>query len=132
MDCRDGDFLLDIFRSLLRQRQLQEYRAAIENKKKPKKKPSGTTQPQDDTNDELWSGFEVTVHSQVLRSAAIVTVQESIGRFLPDGGQDYIMKVRAMAHSERGAKYVDLDELIEIVMEPWQVVGVFLIHVISL
>ncbi len=66
----------------------------------------------------------VVVKSDILRSAAIKTTEHLFKNWLPDGGQDYVVKIKSMEHSEKGTKYVDVDQVIEILIEPWHTVRI--------
>lgn len=58
----------------------------------------------------------------VIRAAAVSTVQEVFKKLLPDGGEDASMKVRAMPATEKGARFVDLDHVVQLSLEPWRAV----------
>ncbi len=60
-----------------------------------------------------------TLRPDITRVGALHTVHTLFEKWLPDGGEDYLMKVRAMNHSDKGQRYVDLDDLIDILIEPW-------------
>jgi hypothetical protein len=51
----------------------------------------------------MWENLHKTsIDSDVLRTSAIQTVQEIFGKWLPDGGLDYVTKVRNMVGTYRG------------------------------
>ncbi len=64
----------------------------------------------------------IVVKSDISRTSAIKTTEHLFRHWMPDGGQDYVIKVRSMNASEKGPKFVDVDEFIEILIEPWHTV----------
>ncbi len=87
MDIRDTDFVLQIIRLLLDQGELQSdaqraYKAKVL----------------------VHSG--VFIRPDISRTVALNTVQQLFEKWLPDGGDDYLIKVRSMQHSEQGQKFV--------------------------
>ena len=64
----------------------------------------------------------VVFKADVLRSACLKVIHNIFEDWLPDGGHDYAVKVKTMEHTDKGSKYVDMDEFIEILIEPWQTV----------
>ena len=64
----------------------------------------------------------IVIKSDVSRANAIKTTEHLFRNWLPDGGQDYVIKVKSMNSSDKGPKYVDVDEFIEILIEPWHTV----------
>jgi len=100
MDVRDTDFILSILSNLVKLGELVPEKAS-------KKKLSKTS---------------VIIKPDILRSSAISTVQTIFEKWLPDGGHDYVLKVKAMPHTEKGQKYVDVDNFIEILLDPWHTV----------
>lgn len=97
MDVRDTDFVLSVVAALMDLGELVEEKAS---RRKLTKR-------------------SVVVKPDILRSAAIKTVENLFRAWLPDGGQDYVLKVKTMSHTEKGTKYIDVDEFIEILIEPW-------------
>jgi len=97
MDVRDTDFVLSVLASLLDLGELVEEKAS---RRKLTKR-------------------SVVAKPDILRASALKTVENLFQAWLPDGGQDYAHKVKAMAHTDKGSKYVDVDEFIEILIEPW-------------
>jgi len=63
-----------------------------------------------------------TLRPDITRAGALSAVHSIFERWLPDGGEDYVIKVRSMPHSDKGQRFVDLDEFIEILIEPWTAV----------
>lgn len=100
LDIRDSDFILSIINSLSKLGELVPEKAT-------KKKQSKNS---------------VVIKPDVLRSAAVTTVQSVFEKWLPDGGHDYVLKVKAMPGTERGTKYIDIDDYIELMIEPWHTV----------
>ncbi len=97
MDVRDTDFVLSVLSALIGQGEI----CPDADKRKAVVKLGETLRP------------------DVTRVSALHTVHSLFEKWLPDGGEDYLMKVRAMNHSDKGQRYVDLDELIDILIEPW-------------
>ena len=100
MDVRDTDFILSVLQSLIAQGELVPDKAS-------RRKMSKTA---------------VQIKPEVLRTSAINTVQTIFEKWLPDGGQDYVLKIKTMISADRGQKYCDVDELIEMLIEPWHTV----------
>ena len=100
LDIRDSDFILSIISSLVKLGELVPEKAS-------KKKFSKTS---------------VVIKPDILRSSAVTTLQSIFEKWLPDGGHDYVLKVKAMSGTERGGKYIDLDDFIELMIEPWHTV----------
>lgn len=87
MDVRDTDFILQILECLVRQGEL-----TAENLKFSKKR--NVLQ------------FGTFTRPDISRTAAISTVHELFRDWLPDGGEDYSLKVKTMQPSELGPRYV--------------------------
>lgn len=88
MDMRDTDFILDVLRCLIKQGEmLPDFHKSM-NKKQASGKSSALMRP------------------DVLRIAAVHAVQDTFGKWLPDGGEDYVMKVKALPQTEKGSRYV--------------------------
>lgn len=132
MDTRDTGFLMDVYRSLVHQGQLKYMdvppplaskrghgHAVAAASKRSNPKPSGRHDADDEDAMPLYDGLDVTVQVDIHRQAALQTVYDLVGRFLPDGGQDYLMKVRALNATDKGPKYIDVDELVDLMIEPW-------------
>lgn len=87
MDLRDTDFVLHVLRHLVDQGELQsDALKAVKNK--------------------VSANSAVYIRPDISRAAAISTVQAIFDKWLPDGGEDYLIKVRSMQHSELGQRYV--------------------------
>jgi hypothetical protein len=56
------------------------------------------------------------------RGLALKAVHDIFGKWLSDGGDEYLMKVRALPNTERGKRYIDVDAFMEILQEPWHAV----------
>ena len=87
MDVRDTDFILEVLQSLFIHGELQ----SDVNKSSKKKGPHQN------------SNF---IRPDILRLTAVHVVQEIFEKWLPDGGEDYIIKVKSMQASDLGARYV--------------------------
>lgn len=97
LDVRDTDFVLNVLQSLIDKGELCQQ---VDRRKSSTK-------------------IGESLKPDILRTAAVQTVQDIFSHWLTDGGEDYVIKVRSMAHSDKGSKYVDLDEFIEVLLEPW-------------
>jgi len=102
LDVRDSGFILSIINNLIKLGEL------VSEKSSSKKKISKTS--------------SVVIKPDILRSAAVTTLQSIFDKWLPDGGHDYVLKVKAMPSTERGLKYIDLDDYVELLIEPWHTV----------
>jgi len=52
----------------------------------------------------------------------LAALHQLFRRLLPDGGEEVAMKVRALPHSEKGARFVDVDLVLQLALEPWRTV----------
>jgi len=100
LDIRDTEFVLSVIRHLIKLGELVPEKAS-------KKKLT--------TN-------AVVIKPDISKSAAVATVQALFEKWLPDGGHDYVLKVKALVPTTRGNKFIDLDEFIELLIEPWHTV----------
>eukprot|EP01039_Chlorochromonas_danica_P000143 gene142-151_t len=100
MDIRDTDFILQVLRHLLDLGELQ-----AEALKVTKNKVSATS--------------TIYIRPDISRAAALTTVQRVFDKWLPDGGEDCIIKVRSAQHSELGQRYIDVDQFVEMLIDPW-------------
>eukprot|EP01038_Epipyxis_sp_PR26KG_P013380 gene13380-17942_t len=112
LDVRDTDFILhtlDVLMShgeLVADEQALHSVKAIQNKSKQLK------------------SLLTIVHSDILRSTALVALKQVFDKWLPDNGEEYSLKIRSLPNGVRGAKYVDVDRYIQVLMEPWQQVRI--------
>jgi len=88
MDVRDTDFVLHVLACLLRQGEL------MPDLFKSLKTKSAVIKS------------SVLVRPDVLRISATHLVQDTFAKWLPDGGEDFVMKVKAMQSTEKGFRYV--------------------------
>ena len=100
MDVRDTDFILTIIQQLMDLGELVPDKAS-------RRKLTKTS---------------IVVKSDILRANALKTTEILFETWLPDGGQDYVLKVKSMQHTDKGHKYIDIDEFIEALIEPWHTV----------
>lgn len=107
LDVRDTQFILDVIIALMRHGELLSdinQKLLGKNQKKIASTPSAASQ----------SGNSVVatqaaashIRPDISRINAINTVHEIFGKWLPDGGEDYVTKIRTMQHSELGQRYV--------------------------
>ncbi|RYH29372.1 hypothetical protein EON65_08770 [archaeon] len=87
MDIRDTGFLLGVIR------QLTELGELVSDSQKANK-------------GKMLAHSAVYIRPDISRSAAINVIQQTFEKWLPDGGEDYMIKVRSMQHSELGQKFV--------------------------
>ena len=102
MDTRDTTFIISVVEHLMGQGELVTDKASRRKMTKD----------------------SVVVKSDITRAAAIKTTEHLFRNWLPDGGQDYVVKIKSMNATEKGNKYVDVDEVIEILIEPWHTVRI--------
>lgn len=88
MDVRDTDFVLHVLSCLLRQGEL------MPDLFKSLKTKSAVIKS------------SVLVRPDVLRISATHLVQDTFAKWLPDGGEDFVMKVKAMQSTDKGFRYV--------------------------
>lgn len=100
LDIRDTDFVLGVIKNLVSLGELVPEKAS-------KRKLSKNA---------------IVIKPDISRGSAVSTTQTIFEKWLPDGGHDYVLKVKAMAPTERGNKFIDLDEFIELLIEPWHTV----------
>lgn len=95
LDVRDTSFILTIIREL---EQLGELVA-----------------------DPVPRGVTATIvfQNSILRSSAISVCGKLYKTWLQDGGDDCIMKLKIMTGTEKGAKYVDVDSVIDLFFDIW-------------
>lgn len=140
LDVRDTEYLLQIIKTLMKQGEMLAPDVSITSREGPKPhgsaaeaKGGGHARRMSRQNNHLghhndrkgvttfsiWENLYTTVGSEVTRVSAVRTVQAMLGKWLPDGGQDYIVKVKSMPPTDKAGKMVDIDDLIEILLEPW-------------
>ena len=68
----------------------------------------------------IWDTYFTTVGSEINKANATKVVQQVLGRWLPDGGQDYVMKVKYLNPVDKLGKMIDIDEFIDTMLEPWK------------
>lgn len=88
MDVRDTDFILHVLSSLLKQGELMPDLFKSLKTKSAVLKSS------------------VLLRPDILRISAVHLVQDTFQKWLPDGGDDFVMKAKAMQSTEKGFRYV--------------------------
>jgi hypothetical protein len=88
MDIRDSDFILHVLSSLIKQGEL------MPDLFKSLKTRSAVIKS------------SVLLRPDVLRISAVHLVQDTFQKWLPDDGEDYVMKAKAMQSTEKGFRYV--------------------------
>lgn len=89
MDVRDTDFILQVLSTLMQQGELQS-----DAQKSGKRRNAS---------------MAVYIRPDISRLAAANTVHQIFEKWLPDGGEDYIIKVKSMQQSEMGARFIVSD-----------------------
>lgn len=113
MDLRDVDFILCIIAHLLRLGELQPEKPSL----KAKRSASITT-----SKSSHASSSSFHFRPEVRRENAVITAQTVFEKLVPDGGADYIAKLRTAGGVAKGPKYIDIDDVIEILVDLWQIV----------
>jgi hypothetical protein len=72
----------------------------------------------------IWDNVFTTIGSDISRTVATKVVHQVLGRWLPDSGADYVMKVKAMNSTDKAGKMIDIDEFIENMLEPWSMIRI--------
>jgi hypothetical protein len=88
MDIRDTDFILHVLTSLIKQGEL------MPDLFKSLKTRSAVLKS------------SVLLRPDVLRISAVHLVHDTFQKWLPDGGDDYVLKAKAMQSTEKGFRYV--------------------------
>ena len=57
--------------------------------------------------------------TNILRSSAISVCQTLFKSWLQDGGDDCAVKLKSISGTEMGAKYLDVDDVIDILFDLW-------------
>jgi hypothetical protein len=135
---RDTDLILTVISSLQEQGELQ---SVIPPAAKASAATSTTTGAPFSKNDasavvmmENASGTGIvgTVMPYIKRAAALQTAHSIFEKWLPDNGNEYLMKIRAMP-AAKSSFYIDFDDFLEITMEQWVMVkGLWIEHLSSL
>jgi hypothetical protein len=86
MDVRDTDFILQVLSTLIQQGELQS-----DAQKSGKRRNAS---------------MAVYIRPDISRIAAANTVHQIFEKWLPDGGEDYVIKVKSMQQSEMGARFI--------------------------
>jgi len=120
LDVRDTEFVLLLLRTIAEQQQEQLHLQQLHDAKASKRK--GAALLSKSSGGVLGS---LGVSSDVNRAAVIAALQQLFRRLLPDGGEEVAMKVRAMPHSDKGVRFVDVDLVLQLALEPWRTVRSF-------
>jgi hypothetical protein len=103
MDTRDTEFILSLIEGINRDSQ------------------SYTSSPSRNRKAEPLS---ITTRPEIPRVIAENIVKTTLRNWLPDGGEDFIIKVKSMQGTDRSSRFIDIDEFIELMLEPWNLVRV--------
>jgi hypothetical protein len=104
MDVRDTDFILSAIKMLLQISSNNNiHNQAASNHHSKFKVDKGS----------------LTLRPDIPRQAAEKVIQIIFEKWLPDGGQDYVIKVKSISSSDRTGRMIDIDEFLEILIEPW-------------
>lgn len=112
MDRRDTAFILQVLRLLIAQGELQsELQRALQRR--------GADH----------AHVAVHIKPEISRNVAASVTHELFHSWLPDGGEDFVIKIKTMQGSSEGGngsgaalKFVDLDRFLEVLIEPWHAV----------
>jgi len=110
---RDTDFILTMIKSLMDQGELQPVQPGAIARSSSKQGSS--------EYEVLAAGELSVVWPYIKRSAALFTAQNVFSKWLPDNGNEYLMKVRSMPNV-KGSFHIDFDDFMEVSMEQWMVV----------
>jgi len=96
LDLRDTTFLIEVLRRLKKRGEL-----------KPEPAPKGVT-------------TSLVFRNTVSRSAVMAVAPEVFGTWIEDGGQDLLLKLKAMpGDRNKGNKYLDIDTAMEVFIDLW-------------
>jgi hypothetical protein len=99
MDIRDTDFILHVLTSLIKQGEL------MPDLFKSLKSRSAVIKS------------SVLLRPDVLRISAVHLVHDTFQKWLPDGGDDYVLKAKAMQSTEKGFRYVVSEAVIKLFID---------------
>lgn len=118
LDVRDTDFVLQVISHLMNEGEILPpgTPGAVVSMDGPHFRKDPSVQKNKTTG---GSSQVTSYRPDIPRALALQTVKDIFCNWLADGGEDYLMKVRAMPHTERGTRFVDVDSFIDILMEPW-------------
>jgi hypothetical protein len=113
---RDTDLILSIIASLQEQGEFQPIQPSTtlaKSKANPDRSSEYTPTP-------LGSDGESpgTISPYIKRASALSSAVAIFEKWLPDAGNEYLMKIRAMPNT-KGSFHVDFDDFLEITMEQW-------------
>ena len=101
LDVRDTEFILSALSYLISQGELLPDKSTIKVKGKLKKEA-------------------LNIRPDITRAVAVDCISHLFGQYLPDGGADYVIKVKSMSSTEKGTKYIDIDMFLDVLIDPWQ------------
>ena len=101
MDVRDTEFILQILRLLRQQVDVVESKGNNHKKLSSKLNLFG-------------------MRPDIPRIAAISAASLLFKKWLPDGGEEVVQRVKAMPHSDRGSRFVDVDQVVQVLIDPWR------------
>ena len=61
----------------------------------------------------------VVFQSNILRSSAVAVCETLFKTWLQDGGEDCALKLKSVPGTEMGSKYLDVDDVIDILFDLW-------------
>lgn len=96
LDVRDTDFILHFLKELIRNGELVQ-----DHGKKSIVKRVNVIKP------------------EVSRVAAANAISSIFEKWLPDKGEEFVIKVKSVNNGDKGSKYIDLDFVLDMLMEPW-------------
>jgi len=112
LDVRDTEYIISIIANLLTLGDLHQAGGSI----------AGGHAFSKDSASGVGGVGGISVRPDVLRASAIKTTETVLSKWLQDNGHDYVVKVKALAGTEKGSRFVDIDEFIELMIEPWHTI----------
>lgn len=130
---RDTDLILTIIASLQEQGELQPIQPNNSISKFKNSGDKSTDYTPSFANEELSTLTNQNIIAPYIkRSVGLCTAQNIFEKWLPNAGNEYLMKIRAMPNS-KGSFHIDFDDFMEITMEQWLIVkGIWIEHLACL
>jgi hypothetical protein len=127
---RDTDLILSIIASLQEQGEFQPIQPSstlAKSKANPDRSSEYTPTPASGEGESPG-----VISPYIKRASALSSAQTIFEKWLPDTGNEYLMKIRAMPNA-KGSFHVDFDDFLEITMEQWLFVkGLWVEHLACL
>lgn len=104
MDARDSEYVLSVIAHVIAQVSLVDTRASFSSSTISRKKTMEN---------------RMTLKAEISRTVAAEVVHVLFEKWLPDGGHDYVIKVKSMNPTDKSGRMIDMDEFLEVMLEPW-------------